>query len=170
MMEVSKDMFVIIDYTVRLQDGSYVKGENGPVSLNFVVDYNQILPALERRLLGLRAGEKADFVIPAREAFGEHDPSQVRTKTFDEFPEGRHLVEGKWAVATNEQTQAQYSYYVKETTDRSVTLDFNHPLAGQDLYYQVEVTHIRPALPEELEYLRPCEGNENPRVSSLAHA
>jgi len=169
-MEVSKDMFVIIEYTVRLQDGSYVKGDNGPVSLNFAVNYNQILPALERRLLGLQEGEKADFVIPAREAFGEYDPSQVRTKTFDEFPEGHDLVEGKWAVATNEQTQARYSYYVKHKTGQSVTLDFNHPLAGQDLYYHVDITHIRPALQEELEYLRPCEGSEKPEVSSLVHS
>ena len=169
-MEVSKDTFVIIEYTVRLKDGSYVKGENGPVSLNFVVDYNQILPALERRLLGLKAGETADFVIPAGEAFGEYDPSQLRTKSFDEFPEGRNLMEGKWAMATNEHTQAQYSYYVKDKTDRSVTLDFNHPLAGQDLYYHVEVIHVRPALQEELEYLRPCEGSEKPEISSLVHS
>lgn len=169
-MEISKDMFVVIEYTVRLHDGSYVKGEDGPVSLNFVVDYNQILPALERRLLGLRVGETADFVIPARDAFGEYDPSQIRAKSFDEFPEGQSLAEGKWVVATNEQTQAQYSYYVKKKTDHSVTLDFNHPLAGQDLYYQLKVIHVRQALQEELEYLRPCEGDEKPEVSSLVHS
>ena len=169
-MEVSKDMFVIIEYTVRLKDGVYLKGEYEPASLNFVVDYDQILPALERRLLGLKEGEQADFTIPAREAFGEHDASQVRTKTFEEFPQGRSLEQGKWAVATNEQTQARYSYFVKNKTDRSVTLDFNHPLAGQDLYYSVKIAHIRPALQEELEHLRPCEGYERPQVSSLARS
>jgi FKBP-type peptidyl-prolyl cis-trans isomerase 2 len=161
LMEVGKDTFVIIDYRIRLNDGSYVKGENGPVSLNFIVGYDQVLLTLERRLLGLGEGAVVEFVIPASEAFGEHDASQVHTKTFEEFPEGQSLQVGKWVVATNEQTQAQYSYYVKGKTEDTVTLDFNHPLAGKDLYYQVKVISVRPALKEELEYLRPCEHQDD---------
>jgi FKBP-type peptidyl-prolyl cis-trans isomerase SlyD len=156
-MEIVKDHFVVIEYTVRLEDGSYTKGENGPVSLNFVVGYDQVLPALEQRLLGLREGVEVDFVIPAREAFGEHDPGQVRTKTFTEFPEGVRLPMGKWVVATDSQTRSQYTYFVKEKTNEAVVLDFNHPLAGKDLYYHVKVVKVRPAHQEELEYLRPCE-------------
>lgn len=156
-MEVGKDMFVIIEYRVQLDDGSYVKGEDGPVSLNFVVGYEQVLPALERNLLGLREGVSARFVIPASEAFGEHDASQVHTRTFEEFPEGLALTRGKWTIATNEETQAQYGYYVAEKTERTVTLDFNHPLAGKALMYEVKVAAVRPALKEELDYLRPCE-------------
>jgi len=170
-MEVAKDMCVILEYSVRLEDGSFVKGENGPVSLNFVVAYNQILPSLERRLLGLKQGDRTAFVIPAQEAFGEYDPSQVRTKSFDEFPEGRSLMVGRWVLATNNETQAQYSYCVKEKRDESVTLDFNHPLAGKDLYYDVNIIHIRPASSEELIELRPCEGSEreeNPDIFPTA--
>ena len=170
-MQVAKDSFVIIEYTVRLEDGSYVMGENGPASLNFIVDYNQILPSLERRLLGMSTGEEASFVIPAQEAFGDHDPTQVRTLKLDDFPEGRGLLEGKWVRAANEETQAQYSYFVKEKTDRTVTLDFNHPLAGKDLYYRVKVVHVRPALNEELEHLRPCQfGSENTEAEELPPA
>lgn len=156
-MEVGKDKFVIIEYRVHLDDGFFVKGENGAVSLNFVVGYEQVLPALERRLLGLKEGAEVDFVIPAGEAFGEYDALQVHTRTFSEFPEGQSLQVGKWIIATNEQTQAQYSYRVTEKTEDTVTLDFNHPLAGRALYYQVKVVSVRPALKEELEYLRPCE-------------
>jgi FKBP-type peptidyl-prolyl cis-trans isomerase SlyD len=161
LVEVGKDTFVIIDYRIRLDDGSYVKGEKGPVSLNFIVGYDQVLLALERRLLGLREGAVVEFVIPASEAFGEHDASQVHTKAFEEFPEGRSLEVGKWVIATNEQTQAQYSYYVKGKSDDAVTLDFNHPLAGKDLHYQVKMISVRPALKEELQYLRPCEHKDD---------
>ena len=159
-MEVGRDMFVIIEYRVRLDDGSYVRGENGPVSLNFVTGYDQVLPALERRLLGLAQGTEVEFVIPAAEAFGEYDASQVHTRSFAEFPEGRSLEAGKWIVATSRQTHAQYSYYVKGKTEDSVTLDFNHPLAGKDLHYQVKIISVRSALKEELAYVRPCEHNE----------
>ena len=160
-VEVGKDTFVIIDYRIRLEDGSYVKGENGPVSLNFIVSYDQVLPALERRLLGLREGAVVEFVIPASEAFGEHDASQVHIRSFGEFPEGLGLGVGKWVIATNEQTQAQYGYYVKAKTDDTITLDFNHPLAGKDLHYQVKVISVRHAQKEELEYLRPCEHQDD---------
>ena len=160
-MEVGKDMFVIIEYRAHLEDGSYVRGEDGPVSLNFVTGYDQVLPALERELLGLTEGAEVDFVIPAAEAFGEYDAAQVHTITLEEFPEGRTLEVGKWIIATNEQTQAQYSYFVREKTEQSITLDFNHPLAGKDLYYQVKITSVRPALKEELEYVRPCEHTED---------
>jgi FKBP-type peptidyl-prolyl cis-trans isomerase SlyD len=157
MMKIAKDSFVVIEYDLRLEDGSFVKGETGPVSMNFVAGYGQLLPGLEKRLLGLTGGAEAQFVIPASEAFGEHDKNLVRTRTFDEFPGGLQLEPGKWAVAKNEDTQVQFGYFVREKTDSSVTLDYNHPLAGKDLHYRVKIVHVRQALQEELEYLRPCE-------------
>ena len=156
-MEIRKDTSVTMEYTVRMKDGSYVKGENGPVSLHFIAGYGQVLPALEAKLLGLREGDWTEFVIAAADAFGEWDPLQVHTRVFDDFPEGRDLQPGKWVLATNRETDAQYSYFVKEKTGDSVVLDFNHPLAGKDLYYRVKVIRVRPAMQEELEFLRPCE-------------
>jgi FKBP-type peptidyl-prolyl cis-trans isomerase SlyD len=151
-MEIAKDTFAVIEYDVRLNDGSFVKGEAGPASMNFVAGYCQVLPALERKLTGMNEGERSEFVIPA---------SEVRTRTFEEFPAGRGLEPGKWALATNPETKAQYSYFVREKTDSQVVVDFNHPLAGKDLHYRVKVIHVRPALPEELEHLRPCEHGQD---------
>lgn len=155
-MEVAKDRVVILEYTVKLEDGSFVKGDHGPASLNFVVGYSQVLPALERRLIGVDEGAEIDFVISASEAFGEYNEDQVRSRTFSEFPEGRNLEVGKWVIASDRRLEAQYSYLVKAKTEDSVVLDFNHPLAGKDLYYHVKVVSVREALPEELDYLRPC--------------
>jgi FKBP-type peptidyl-prolyl cis-trans isomerase SlyD len=159
-MKIAKDSFVVIEYDLRLDDGSFIKGEAGPVSMNFVAGYGQLLPGLEKRLLGLTQGEETQFVIPASEAFGEHDKTLVRTRTFTEFPAGLQLEAGKWAVAKNEETQTQFGYFVAEKTDSSVTLDYNHPLAGKDLHYRVKIVAVRQALKEELEYLRPCEHGE----------
>lgn len=160
-MRIGKDSFVVVEYTVQLEDGAFVKGDKGPVSMNFVAGYNQVLPALEQQLMGAESGEERAFVIPAGKAFGERDASLVRVRSFDEFPEGRRLEPGRWGVATNDDTGAQYGYYVMARGEDSVTLDFNHPLAGRDLYYRVKVCLVRPATREELEYLRPCEQNED---------
>jgi len=163
-MEIAKDTFVVIEYTLKLADGSCVKGsdEEGPASLNFITGYEQILPALEQRLLGLEAGAHAEFVVPPEEAFGEHHPHLVETRSYEQFPQGRTLTAGKWIIATNERTQAQFSYHVTDKSEQAVVLDFNHPLAGKSLHYRVKVMHVRAALPEELAYVRPCEFETDP--------
>lgn len=159
-MQIAKDSFVVIEYSLRLRDGSYIKGENGPASMNFVSGYGQLLPALEEALTGLEQGTRKEVTIPAREGFGEHDEGLVKRVELSEFPAGRDLVAGKWAIAKNGDTGAQYTYFVREKTDSAITLDYNHPLAGEDLQYSVSVVLVRPALAEELEFLRPCEHGE----------
>ena len=128
-----------------------------PASMNFIAGYGQVLPALEKRLIGLEQGAQAELKIPAREAFGERDEGLVRTMSLSEFPAGRDLEPGRWATAKNEATGAQYSYLVCEKTDSTITMDYNHPLAGKNLNYSVRVVLVRPALADELEFVRPCE-------------
>jgi FKBP-type peptidyl-prolyl cis-trans isomerase SlyD len=156
-MKIALNSFVVIEYSLKLSDGSYVKGEDEPASMNFVVGYNQLIAALEEALTGLEQGARKEVIIPAANAFGEHDEGQVKTYTLSEFPAGQDLVAGKWAIAKNNGTGSQYSYFVREKTDSTITLDYNHPLAGKDLHYDVTVVLVRPALAEELEFLRPCE-------------
>ncbi len=158
-MEIGKDTFVILEYTIRLEDGSYVKGDpdNGPTSLNFIAGYDEILPALEQHLLGLAEGAQLDLMLPPHEAFGEIQPHLIERRSFQDFPTGKDLVVGKWVVAVNDATKAQYSYFVKEKSEDAVVLDFNHPLAGKTLYYAIKVVKVRPASAEELAYLRPCQ-------------
>ena len=156
-MRIAKDSFVVLEYSLRLDDGSFLKGENTPASMNFIAGYGQVLPALEQELTGLEQGSQKEVTIPARDGFGEREPSLVQTMALSEFPQGRDLQPGRWAIAKNESTGAQYSYFVCEKTASTVTVDYNHPLAGKDLHYRVNVVLVRPALTEELEYLRPCE-------------
>ncbi len=155
--EVLKDRFVVLEYTVTLEDGTVVLGGAQPAAMNFTVGYGQILPALEARLLGHTEGETLRFVIPAEEAFGAYEPRQVKRRSFDEFPQGRTLQPGKWVVASNDRTGAQYAYYVRSKDAESVVLDFNHPLAGKDLHYHVKIVKVRDLFPEELTELRPCK-------------
>lgn len=156
-LEVFKDRLVVVEYRVTLEDGTVVLGGDEPAALNFAVGYGQVLPALESRLLGHKAGEILQFVIPAEEAFGPYDPRQVKRRSFEEFPQGRALQPGKWVVASDDRTGAQYSYYVQSKDENGVVLDFNHPLAGKDLYYRLRIVKVRDLTPDELIELRPCQ-------------
>ncbi|ROQ93310.1 FKBP-type peptidyl-prolyl cis-trans isomerase [Desulfosoma caldarium] len=156
-LEVFKDRWVVVEYHVTLEDGTVVLGGDEPAALNFAVGYGHVLPALESRLLGHKPGETLEFVIPAEEAFGPYDPRQVKRRSYEEFPQGRTLQPGKWVVASNDRTGAQYCYYVRSKDADGIVLDFNHPLAGKDLYYHLRIVKVRDLTPDELIELRPCQ-------------
>lgn len=153
-----ENSYVSLKYTVRLENGDPVKGDpgRGLAHMEFITGYNQVLPGLEKRLIGLSPGTEAEFTIGPEEAFGPHDPALVQERNFAEFAEGRHLEEGRWVRATNPQHLVSYGYKVVKKRPDSVVLDYNHPLAGESLIYQVWVEKVREATPEELEILKPC--------------
>jgi FKBP-type peptidyl-prolyl cis-trans isomerase 2 len=155
-----KGTYVKMRYSLRTAEGEYIKGDprEGLAILEIFTGYNQLLPSLETRLVGLRAGEKMQPRISPDEAFGPYLPEKIKEKGYDEFPEGRQLEEGRWAVARDDSTGAAYGYFVKEKKKTGIVLDYNHPLAGKELVYDLEVLEARPATEEERVLLRPCEG------------
>ena len=96
-----KGTYVKIRYSLRTDEGEYVKGDprEGLAILEIFTGYNQLIPGLEKRLVGVGAGEKMQPRLSVEEAFGPYLPEQVKEKTYEDFPEGRQLEEGKWAVA-----------------------------------------------------------------------
>jgi FKBP-type peptidyl-prolyl cis-trans isomerase SlyD len=150
---------VSLKYTVRLDTGDIVKGDSakGLAHMEFVTGYNQVLPALEMKVIGLSEGQEVAFALPPEEAFGDYDPSLVQERTFVEFPQGRDLEEGRWVRATNPDHLVSFGYRVIEKRADRVVLDYNHPLAGQTLHYQIKIDKVSEASKEELEILRPCE-------------
>ncbi len=154
-----ENSYVILKYTVRLENGEILKGdpEQGLAHMEFVTGYNQVIPGLERRVIGLSEGDEVEITVNPDEGFGPYDPSLVQEKTFATFPQGKNLEEGRWARATNAEHRVTFGYLVLEKKPDRVILDYNHPLAGKPLIYQVRVEEVREANREELEILRPCE-------------
>jgi FKBP-type peptidyl-prolyl cis-trans isomerase SlyD len=150
---------VSLKYTVRLETGEIVKGDSakGLAHMEFVTGYNQVLPALERKIIGLSEGQEVSFAVPPAEAFGAYDPSLVQERTFVDFPQGRDLEEGGWVRATNPDHLVSFGYKVIEKRADRVVLDYNHPLAGQTLHYQIKIDKVSEASKEDLEILKPCE-------------
>jgi FKBP-type peptidyl-prolyl cis-trans isomerase SlyD len=157
-----ENSYVVLKYTVKLENGEIVKGnpEQGLAHMEFVTGYNQVIPGLERRLVGLSEGDQAEITVSPDEGFGQYDPGLVQEKTFAQFPKGKNLEEGRWARATNPQHRVTFGYLVLEKKPDRIVLDYNHPLAGKALIYQVNVEKVREANREELEILRPCEFGE----------
>jgi FKBP-type peptidyl-prolyl cis-trans isomerase SlyD len=150
---------VSLKYSVRLETGEAVKGDpaSGLAHMEFVTGYNQVFPALERKVIGLSEGEEVAFAVSPEEAFGQYDAGLVQERTFVDFPQGRDLEEGRWVRASNPDHLVSFGYKVLEKRADRVVLDYNHPLAGHSLYYQVKIDKVSEASKEDLEILRPCE-------------
>jgi len=158
----SENSYVILKYTARLENGEIVKGdpEEALAHMEFVTGYNQVIPGLERRVIGLSQGDEVEITVSPDEGFGQYDSGLIQEKTFAEFPEGKSLEEGRWVRAINPQHLVTFGYLVLEKKPDRIVLDYNHPLAGKALIYQVKVEKVREANREELEILRPCEFGE----------
>jgi FKBP-type peptidyl-prolyl cis-trans isomerase SlyD len=150
---------VSLKYTVRLQTGEIVKGDpaRGLAHMEFVTGYNQVLPALESKVIGLSEGEELEFSVPPEESFGSYNPSLVQEKTFVEFPQGKELEEGRWVRATNLDHLVSFGYKVVEKRADRLMLDYNHPLAGKTLVYKVRIEKVSEVDKDDLELLKPCQ-------------
>jgi FKBP-type peptidyl-prolyl cis-trans isomerase SlyD len=158
MSVIARDNYVALEYRLWLDSGEQLRGtEAAPEVLTFVAGCNELMPGLERRLIGLREQDAVEFVVPAAEAFGEYDPEFIQEWSHKVFPPGMDLKPGQKVLPANLPIPPEYPLTIKGVTADCVTLDMNHPFAGHDLRYQVKVVAVRPATPEELEPLKACQ-------------
>lgn len=140
---VAPGMQVRLDYTVKAGDRMVDSTrDGGPVS--FVVGRGTMMPGLEAALLGMRVGEEKSFEVAAAEAYGEPDPDAVRSLPRSALPDGLKPEAGmtlEVRAGPGQVLRAQ----VRGIEDDRVLLDFNHPLAGQALSFDVRVLAVAPA-------------------------
>ena len=132
---------VRIHYTGTLTDGSTFDSSTGRDPLEFQLGSGQIIPGLDNAILGMSVGETDKVTIPAAEAYGPHNPDAVQTVPRTDIPAEIDLAPG---LTLNAQRPDGQSMPVKvvEVTETQVTLDANHPLAGQDLTFDVELVAV----------------------------
>lgn len=113
--------------------------ESGPMELT--IGERQLLPQIDDALIGMAPGEKKTIRIPAAEAFGEYDEERVFTVPRNHLPEDLTPSVGDELVLANDDEE-ELGVAVIEVTDDSVTFDANHPLAGEDLSFEVTLLEI----------------------------
>ncbi len=144
-----KDCVVGIEYEVKEAGSDTVIDSNkGTQPLEFLMGQGQVIPGLEKALSGMKKDEEGDFLIPSAEAYGEYNAEAVQTLPIEQF-EGVELKEGLTLYGQGEDGQT-VQVTVKSFTDKDVTIDFNHPLAGKDLMFSVKVDSVREATADEI--------------------
>jgi FKBP-type peptidyl-prolyl cis-trans isomerase SlyD len=149
-MKIAKDAAVSFHYTLTDQSGELLDSSSGREPLTYLHGHEQIIPGLERQLEGLQAGDTAALSVPAAEAYGEHRPEMVYEIERSRFDAEVDLTVGSQVMAQG--TSEPVVLTIREVRSDKVVLDANHPMAGKDLNFAVEVTEVRAASPEELEH------------------
>lgn len=141
MSQVKSGDVVRIHYTGKLADGTQFDSSAGREPLEFKVGSGQIISGLDRQIQGMKQGESGTLNIPAAEAYGARDESQVQAVPRSALPPELDVKVGSNLQATT-QDGNQISLTVVGVGDDEITVDANHPLAGHDLIFDIEVVEI----------------------------
>ncbi|WP_309888610.1 peptidylprolyl isomerase [Archangium sp.] len=150
-MEITKDRVVSIEYKLHLGDGNLIDESDPGDPLVYLHGYEEIVPGLENALAGKKAGDSLKVQVKPEDGYGEYDPDGVEEVPREEFPPDMELEEGGVVTATDEDDE-EVEFLVKKLNEKTVVVDFNHPLAGKTLHFEVSVREVRAATAEELEH------------------
>jgi FKBP-type peptidyl-prolyl cis-trans isomerase 2 len=140
-MEISNNSTVTVHYTGKLEDGTIFDSsiETGREPLKAQLGQGQLIPGFENGLLGMTVGEKKTISIKSIDAYGELNDQYITEISKDMVPEGVEV----GAMLQANGPSGTFNVIVKEIRDNTVLLDANHPLAGKDLIFEVEVLNIQ---------------------------
>jgi peptidylprolyl isomerase len=140
MAQATKGNTVRIHYTGVLADGSQFDSSTGRDPLEFTLGDGMVIPGFDKAVDGMQIGESKTFDIPADEAYGERREEMVMSVPRGEFPD--HIDPQAGQQLQMQQGEQTFVVTVSEVSDEAVVLDANHPLAGEDLTFTVELVEI----------------------------
>jgi FKBP-type peptidyl-prolyl cis-trans isomerase SlyD len=147
-MTIAQDQVVSIHYTLKDDAGEVIDSSAHGEPLSYLHGHGNLIPGLERELTGRKAGDRLQVKIPPADGYGEYDRELVQRvprRTLKGIPEVK--VGMRLQAQTAEGTRV---VTVTQLAGDMVTLDGNHPLAGKNLNFEVEVAAVRAATAEEL--------------------
>jgi FKBP-type peptidyl-prolyl cis-trans isomerase 2 len=131
-----------IEYTLKLEDGSVADTSEGGEPLVYQQGAGQILPALEEELAGLAVGEEKQVSLAAEQGYGPVREELYQTVPASEIPEGARTVGAQLVAQDAEGNQRPLRVHEVHEQSEEIVLDFNHPLAGEALLFDVKVVSI----------------------------
>ncbi|MCE5313455.1 MAG: peptidylprolyl isomerase [Armatimonadota bacterium] len=132
---------VKVDYTGKLKDGSVFDTSENREPLEFTIGGGQIIPDFELAVLGMNPGDSKTIDVPAARAYGPHHEDMVISVDRKQFPEDISPEVGEQLEIRQSGGQSAV-VTVTEVNDESVILDANHPLAGKDLIFDIQLVEI----------------------------
>jgi FKBP-type peptidyl-prolyl cis-trans isomerase SlyD len=137
-------------YTLTDKTGTVLDSSIGDEPLYFLENSQQIIPGLEKVIALMNVGDKRKIEVKAADAYGDVNPELVVKVKKSQFPAGAQLTVGDQFQVNNDHHSPVFTIMSIENED--VTVDGNHPMAGKDLFFDVEIVGVRPATAEEMSH------------------
>ncbi len=138
-MAIKRNQVVLMHYELKVND-NIIESNLDADPIEFTFGRGELLEGLEERISNMNEGETKDIIVPAYEAYGEYDKSLTETLPISDFEE-IDLEIGMILEADGEDGEI-YKATVTDVTKDSVTVDYNHPMAGNDLNFKVVIKSI----------------------------
>jgi peptidylprolyl isomerase len=152
---------VQLNYKGTLADGTVFGQSQSGKPIEFIIGAGKMIPALEKGIMGLKVGAKKKIEIKAADAYGEYDKGAIQEVPKNQFPKDMQLTVGQFYRVQS--PRGPLTVTITAVTDKTVSVDFNHPLAGKDLTFDIEIVTIREATKAELaEAFPPPAPSEEP--------
>ena len=148
-MALDENKVVSIRYTLKDENGEILDQATKEQPFAFLSGQNQILPNLEKKISEMVIGSQQKVVLSPEQGYGNYREDAVKQVKRSEFPEKIELQEGQRFMADLGEGKHQ-PFFVKSISENDVTIDFNHPLAGVTLEFDLELLDIRDATNEEI--------------------
>jgi FKBP-type peptidyl-prolyl cis-trans isomerase SlyD len=156
--QIEAGVVVSLAFTLTVE-GEVVDQADANDPFIFLQGADNVIPGLESELDGMRPGQSKSFVVQPEDGYGEVDPDGILHISRSEFPDDLPLEPGLELEMRDDDDEIMYATIVS-TTDTMVKLDFNHPLAGKVLHFDVTVLGLRAATEEELDHGHVHEDDE----------
>ncbi len=142
-LAVGEGTSVTLHFALKFSEGEEIDSNFGGRPATFTVGDGKLLPGFEKALFGLKPGARQSFVIGPEEGFGQHNPSNVQDIPRDQFGVEIELEKGL-VLSFADAQKTELPGVVRDFDDQRVVVDFNHPLAGKDIVFDVEILQVEP--------------------------
>ncbi|MEH6587739.1 MAG: peptidylprolyl isomerase [Halioglobus sp.] len=141
---VSEGTRVFLNFSVSLEDGSEVDSNFGGDAVDFAIGDGSLLPGFERRIFGMSAGERQMFKVPPEDAFGQPNENNLQRLPLGQFDDDIDLEIGL-VFSFADAAGGELPGMIISFDEKEVTVDFNHPLAGRTILFDVLIHRVEPA-------------------------
>lgn len=155
-LTVKDGQVVSMEYTLWV-DGKVLDSSDGAGPLEFLAGYGNIIPGLETEMTGMKIGDSKEVTVAPADGYGEYDDAAFMDVPRKDFPADMEVEAGLELNVSDDEGHARYAR-VESMDKDAVRLNFNHPLAGAELKFNVKVVGLRAPTEEELEHGHAHEG------------
>lgn len=145
-LSIGRDSRVTLHFSLTFEDGAVIDSTFDKSPATFTVGDGSLLQGFENKIVGMKAGEKARFTVLPEDSFGQPNPNNIQQFPVTTFADDMELVEGL-VISFADASQSELPGVVKSIEGDTVTVDFNHPLAGRNILFDVDIIEVEPAQP-----------------------